>query len=200
MCEIYILRHGRTALDNLKRSDGWLDLPLSDKGRLGLIQAQQYLKMEKVATIHAAPLRRTEETAHIIASGVIHGPNVKTAPAAMTWDLGVLAGTPKEESKPKVKRLLAHPTEKPMGGETHNAFRKRYMDWFDGLVAEAEESGEPVVVIVSGTNARLLGAELLGNSDAIDLDEGGLAVLHHEDGKWHEQILFGDENKSPYIS
>ena len=32
---IYVMRHGRTALDALKRSDGWLDFPLTDDGRRG---------------------------------------------------------------------------------------------------------------------------------------------------------------------
>ena len=30
---IYLMRHGRTALDPMHRSDGWLDLPLSEKGQ-----------------------------------------------------------------------------------------------------------------------------------------------------------------------
>ena len=66
MCIVYLLRHGRTAMDVLKRSDGWLDLPLSDKGRMGLIEAQQYLKLEPLLAIYAPPLRRAQETAHIL--------------------------------------------------------------------------------------------------------------------------------------
>lgn len=201
MCEIYILRHGRTAMDVLKRSDGWLDLPLSDKGRMGLIEAQQYLKLEKLGCIYAPPLRRTMETAHIVQSGMIKEPDVKEAKEAITWDLGVLMGTPKVDSKPKVEDLLEHPDKKPMGGESYNAFKKRYMSWFRKVVTESEKGGKPILIVCSGSNARLLGSVLFNDPDKIDLDEGGLAVLRREgDSQWHEEIIFGDENESPYIS
>ena len=37
---LYIARHGKTALDPTHRSDGWLDLPLTDDGRVRLITMQ----------------------------------------------------------------------------------------------------------------------------------------------------------------
>ena len=192
MCTIYLMRHGRTSMDVLKRSDGWLDLPLSDKGRMGLIPAQQYLKLEPLSHIYAAPLRRTQETAHILESGILKHPNVVPAHKAMTWNLGVLAGTPKTESKPKVKRLLAEPSVAPMGGESHNAFKKRYMNWFDTRVAQAKRSGKPILIVCSGSNLRLLGMELFDDSHVMNLSEGGLVALTQMGGKWHHELVFGD--------
>lgn len=191
-CTIYLLRHGRTAMDTLKRSDGWLDLPLSDRGRIGLIPAQQYLKLEPLKTIYAAPLRRTQETAHIVQSGVLKGPDVIPAPKAMTWDLGVLSGTRKEESRPKIKQLINAPEERPIGGETHNEFRKRFMSWFKERVREARGDGKPLLIVCSGSNLRLLGTELFDDQDAFNLDEGGLVCLNNVDGQWHKEVIFGD--------
>lgn len=192
MCTVYLMRHGKTSMDVLKRSDGWLDLPLSDKGRMGLIPAQQYLKLEPLSKIYAAPLRRTQETAHIIESGVLKHPDIVSAPKAMTWNLGVLAGTPKSESKPKVKQLLANPTEAPMGGESYNAFKKRYMNWFDTRVAQAKRSGKPIMIVCSGSNLRLLGKVLFDDQDVLNLGEGGLVALTQMGGKWHHETVFGD--------
>jgi broad specificity phosphatase PhoE len=197
---IYLMRHGRTAMDVLKRSDGWLDLPLSDKGRMGLIPAQQHLKLEPLADIYAPPLKRTIETAHIIQSGVIKAPNVVAAPAAMTWNLGVLCGIPKSEAKPKVKELLAHPDTKSIGGESYNDFKKRVMTWFKARVKEVKASGKPILIVCSGSNLRLLGTVLFKNRDEFNLDEGGLVKLQQIDGKWHAQTLIGDAADPEEIS
>jgi len=200
MCEIYLMRHGRTSMDVLKRSDGWLDLPLSDKGRMGLIPAQQHLKLEPLRTIYAAPLRRTHETANILESGILKRPDVVTTPKAMTWNLGVLAGMRKDEAKPKVKRLLANPSEAPMGGESYNAFKKRYMAWFNTRAEQATKSGKPILIICSGSNLRLLGKVLFGDQDVMNLDEGGLVKLTKMGDKWHHQTLFGDGADADEIS
>lgn len=197
---IYLLRHGRTAMDALKRSDGWVDLPLSDKGRMGLIEPQQYLKLEPVAKIYSPPLRRTEETAHIIASGMMHKPDVLTTPKAMTWNLGVLAGAHKEQNRPKVKRLLANPDEVPLGGESYNEFKKRYMGWFQTRAEQSRRAGKPILLICSGSNLRLVSEILLDDRDKLNLDEGGLAVLHYAKGSWHAEVLFGDKAEEDEIS
>lgn len=200
MCTIYLMRHGSTPMDVLKRSDGWLDLPLSDKGRMGLVPGQQYLKLEPLKTIYAAPLRRTCETAQIIESGVMTRPDVVTSEKAMTWNLGVLAGLRKEEAKPKVKRLLETPNEAPMGGESYNAFKRRYMGWFKTRTEQAKKSNKPILIIASGSNLRLLGKVLFGDPKVMNLDEGGLVKLTELRGKWHHEAVFGDPADEDEIS
>ena len=195
---IYLMRHGRTPMDALKRSDGWLDLPLSDKGRMGLIPAQQHLKLEPIKAVHAPPLRRTQETAHIVASGLLKNPVTYSCPEAMTWNLGVLAGIPKEEARPKVKELLAHPDTKPIGGESYNEFKKRFMTWFKKRAKEAKDG--PILIVCSGSNLRLLGTVLFKNRDEFNLDEGGLVKLRQIDGKWHAQTLIGEDADPEEIS
>jgi probable phosphoglycerate mutase len=192
------MRHGRTALDPLHRSDGWLDLPLSDKGRMGLIPAQQLLKLEPIKAIYSSPLRRTTETAHIVASGIVRCPSTHQAQPCSTWNLGVMAGMPKEETKPKVKELLAKPDTAPMGGESYNAFKKRFMSWFRERVRAAGE--KPILIVLSGSCLRLLGTVLFNNSKEIDLDEGGLAALHQEKGAWHAQRLIGEDADPAEVS
>lgn len=197
---IYLLRHGRTAMDALKRSDGWVDLPLSDKGRMGLIEPQQYLKLEPIMKIFTAPLRRTEETAHIVASGMMHKPDVSPTSKAMTWNLGVLAGAQKEQNRPKVKRLLANPDQVPLGGESYSAFKARYMRWFEKRAEQSVKAGKPILIIGSGSNLRLLSECLLGDKDILNLEEGGLAVLHCENGTWHAEVVFGDKAEKDEVS
>ena len=76
MKTIYVMRHGHTVLDVDKRSDGWLDMPLSDAGLESLIEAQQYLKMVPLTKIIASDLKRTKQTAEVIESGTMSDPKI----------------------------------------------------------------------------------------------------------------------------
>lgn len=196
---IYLMRHGHTVLDVDRRSDGFLDFPLSDDGRLGLIDAQQYLKTVPLDCIYAPGLKRTTETAEIIQSGTMSKPDIDKSDEGRTWNLGVLAGTPKKTGKPRVKELIANPSRAPMGGESFNDFRDRFMSWFEEM-AEEVESGKPVLYVGSGSNMRLIGQELLGDADQLDLDEGGLACLHRIGDQWHVEIVLGADDNADQVS
>jgi broad specificity phosphatase PhoE len=189
---VFVMRHGRTSLDVQSRSDGWLDLPLSDEGQLELIESQQMLKTTPLAKIYAPDLKRTRETAELVQSGVLSQPKIVIDDAAKTWNLGVLAGTKKRYSRPEVRELIADPNKKPLGGESYNSFLTRFLPWFESKVKEAAKA--PILVICSGSNLRLLGDHLLGNQDAVDLTEGGLAVLYYSGGSWGGEVLLGHED------
>lgn len=193
---IYLLRHGRTPMDTVDRSDGLIDLPLSDLGRLGLIAAQQYLKSVPLKVIYAPALRRTQETATIMKSGILSDPKIITVEESKTWDLGKLAGTPKRYSRPEVQKLIAHPAKKAPSGESYGDFRRRYMPWFHGRAAAGKK---PFMIIGSGSNFRLLGDELFNDPESLNLDEGGLAILTHS-GSWHKEIVLGEEDTTNYES
>lgn len=197
---IYLMRHGHTVLDVDKRSDGFLDFPLSDKGRLGVIDAQQYLKTVPLACVYCPDLKRTCETSHIVKSGTMSDPKVEIAPAASTWNLGVLAGTAKAVSKPKVRELMASPGTKPMGGESYAEFAARFIPWFTKMADGVLKSRKPVLYVGSGSNMRMIAQYLTGNMDNLDLDEGGLAVLHYVGKQWHIQVILGADDNADQVS
>lgn len=199
---IFLMRHGRTALDPLHRSDGWLDFPLSDEGRIGLIKAQRYLQDVSLYCIYAAPLKRTKETAEIIKSGCIHDPNIELANELKTWNLGKLTGAPKKPNKPVVLYFIEHPSETPVGGESMNDFHNRFLTWFDDQKKETIENGQPVLVVLSGSNLRAVSHQLYGDLRVLDLDEGGLGVIQYGDGSWHGSVLFGhkDDDEDEWLT
>jgi broad specificity phosphatase PhoE len=197
---IYVMRHGSTVLDVTKRSDGFLDFPLSDAGRLSLIQAQQYLKKIPLAAIYEPGLKRTAETAHIVKSGTLTDPPIVTDPAAKTWNLGILAGTRKRYGRPEVQKLIDSPLSAPPGGESFNDFQDRFLPWFQKVAKQVLKSGKPVLIVCSGSNLRLLGQTLCGDPDELDLDEGGLAELDYIGGQWYPEVLYGAEDASQEIS
>jgi broad specificity phosphatase PhoE len=197
---VYLMRHGATAMDmGSNRSDGWLDLPLTDEGRVELIQAQQMLKCVPLKVIYVPNLKRTVETGEIIASGTASDPAVVEVAQARTWNLGIIAGMKKEDGRPKVKDLKLNPTRRPPGGESYSEFKARFLAWLNPLLAKQEKAKQPCLLVMSGSNLRLIGLELFGSEDDCDLAEGGLAALHY-DGDWECEVLLGHEDASPYES
>ena len=196
---VYVMRHGHTVLDVDRRSDGWLDMPLSDDGRLSVIPAQQYLKTVPLKCIYTADLKRTEETANIIASGTLSNPDVEPAPEGRTWNLGIIAGTRKRYGRPEVQKLIDSPDKSPMGGESFNDFSDRFLPWFNEQTEDATRS-EPVLYVGSGSNLRLIAQTLFGDADDLDLDEGGLACLHKVGDQWHCEIILGEDDTQEEVS
>lgn len=188
---LYLMRHGCTALDAEHRSDGWLDMSLSPEGQLSIIPAQQYLKAIPLYSIYAPTLKRTTETAEIIASSNLGDPDIEESDEAKTWNLGTLAGTRKQYGRPAVTRLVNNPTKAPLGGESYNDFTERFLPWFQDRLDEALENEDPCLIVFSGSNLRCVGKHLFDDEDAIDLDEGGLVVLRHSGDEWHDEVLLG---------
>lgn len=193
---LYVMRHGRTVLDNEKRSDGWLDYPLSDQGRIGLINSQQFLKLAPISVVVTCSLRRCAETAHIMASGIMTHPPVGINDKSRTWNLGVLVGTKKKPTKPIVKFFMTHPDEVPEHGESLNAFRKR----FQSLLLELMKSvatGKSILLICSGSAIREISLSLTNSRDKLDLDEAGLLTLVPDGKKWKGEVLIGSKQHGP---
>jgi len=199
---IFCMRHGRTPLDGVHRSDGWLDFPLSDEGRTSLIAAQQYLKDIPLTHIYCSPLKRTIETAEIINSGVVSGAKIVTDKSAMTWNLGTLMGTRKKPNKPIVTYFMNNVEEKPMGGESFAEFRNRFLPWLEERKKEAQAGKGPILLVLSGSNLREISKQLYDDTTILDLDEGGLMIMQADAGTgpstgkgWQARVIFGIKDK-----
>lgn len=198
---MFVMRHARTVLDDEHRSDGWLDYPLSDEGRIGLLPAQQYLKMAPIKKIYCNSLRRVAETAHIIASGILSHPDIQHEDATKTWNLGSLIGTKKKPNKPIVKFYMNHPDQKPHCGESMNDFRMRALGWVFSQLKKLQSGGGPVLLVTSGSVVREISFALTGDRDTYDLDESGLLMLVSHKGKTTGQPIFGHKSeKGEYFS
>lgn len=189
---IFCMRHGQTALDKLHRSDGWLDLPLSDKGRENVVLTLvKYLKKVPITRIYTPALKRAHETAEILKSGITSDPKIITEDTSKTWNLGSLAGDPKAPNKKVVKNFLDNPSKKAPDGESYDEFTGRFDPWLENLEKEAKENG-PFLVILSGSNCRRAGEKLLGDREDLDIDESGLFVIKLDnDGKWTAEVVKG---------
>ena len=189
---IFCVRHGQTALDDLHRSDGWLDLPLNDEGRKNVVVTlAKYLKKVPITCIYTSPLKRTTETAEIMKSGITSDPKIEEVEDIKTWNLGSMAGDPKKPNKKVVKDLVANPSKKAPDGESYDEFTERFDAWMKKLEGESKDDG-PFLVVLSGSNCRRLSEVLLGDRQDLDMDEAGLFVLQpDDDGKWVAKVMKG---------
>lgn len=191
---LYVMRHGRTVLDDEHRSDGWLDYPLSDEGRVGLMTSQRFLKLIPVTKVFASTLKRVHETAEIVLSGILSGPKLTAADETRTWNMGVLIGGKKRPNKPLVKFFMAHPDQMPPHGESMHDFNRRLMTWTFQRMRELQRGEGPYLLVTSGSCCRELSRVITGDIDTLDLDEGGLMRLWPDGNRIKGEVVFGHKD------
>jgi len=67
MTDLYLVRHGETEWNRLRRIQGLTDIPLNDIGREQARRTGMLLTRRPIARVYASPLGRARETAEIIA-------------------------------------------------------------------------------------------------------------------------------------
>ena len=76
---VFLVRHGATTLSAEDRFAGETDVDLSDAGREQLHRLAARLAAEPISAVYASPMRRTLESARILAAP--HGLSVDPVPA-----------------------------------------------------------------------------------------------------------------------
>jgi broad specificity phosphatase PhoE len=83
---VYLVRHGRTALNAEGRFRGHLDPPLDEEGRREAKAVGRLLLLRPPTHVHSSPLRRAQETAEAIAQ--ITGAPISTWEDLIDLDYG----------------------------------------------------------------------------------------------------------------
>ena len=161
------MRHGQTALDDLHRSDGWIDLPLSDEGRQNVV----------------------------VALADYFDPKIEVTNKIKTWNLGDYAGQKKKPNKPLVKELLANPSKQAPNGESYDELKTRFDGFMHKMEKEVAKDG-PILLILSGSCCRRAGELYLGDRTKLDIDESGIFVIFKDGDKWTAECVdkHRDEN------
>lgn len=194
--KIYCIRHGQTALDDMHRSDGWLDMPLNDEGRKNIVVTlTDYLKDVPITTIFSADLLRCMETANILKSGITSDPSIKSAADIKTWNLGSMAGDPKKPNKETVKGLLDNPSKKAPDGESYDEFKGRFDPWIEKKQKAAKKDG-PFLLILSGSACRRVSEMLFDDRSKLDMDEAGLFEMFPQGDGWTAKVLCGERDEN----
>ena len=163
MTKIFIVRHGATDWNTLKRAQGHADIELNDEGHKQALGTARELSEEKIDAIYSSDLRRAVDTARPIAE--VHGLEVQTDPRFREIDQGEWEGLHTDEIRTRWPTLWGphrHYSARP-GGESPQQVRTRALAGLKDAVA-ANPDGRIVVVSHGGT-IRWLAAEALGYDD-----------------------------------
>jgi ribonuclease H / adenosylcobalamin/alpha-ribazole phosphatase len=163
----HLLRHGQTEHTPERRYSGRNDLPLSRTGRAEAAAAAERAKALGVDVVVASPLRRTRETAEIVA-GALDLPVVLDEDL-VELDFGDLEGLTFDEARAKhplaARRFLDDVTVAAPGGESIVDVSNRVARARRRILSQ--HAGRTVLVVSHVTPIKLLLAAGLGAGDEV---------------------------------
>lgn len=68
-CNLYLVRHGQTDWNKLKKLQGGTDIPLNNEGKMEALALQEQFTSLKFDAVYSSDLSRAKETAEIISHG-----------------------------------------------------------------------------------------------------------------------------------
>ncbi len=187
-CTVYLLRHGDTRTDAVRRYIGRTDVPLSETGNRQAGWWREELASRHFKRVICSDLRRTCETAGIIAEGRYVA--VETWPELREIDLGKWDGLSQDEVRRRFpgdyeRRGLNPAGFRPENGESFFDVSCRVMPVFEKIVSSTAE-GNILMVGHAGVNRVILSFLLempLSNLFRLGQDFGCLNVIEFSNGQ-----------------
>jgi broad specificity phosphatase PhoE len=171
---ICVVRHGETDWNTAGILQGWLDVPINERGRVQARELAHAFAAFRFSCVYTSPLRRAHETAEIIAA-MLRLPPPVGHDGLKERNFGIIQGVPKAELAELNPALLEHilkrnPDTRFEQGESMHDCATRVLDAVRDI--GSQRSGERVLVITHGWVM-----------DAITRKVRGLpqdALLHHK--------------------
>src|SRR5215471_18069220 len=195
---VFMVRHGATVLSAEDRFAGVTDVELSDEGRGQARDLAERLSREKITAVYASPLRRTVETARILAAP--HNLPTQTCDGFREVSHGHWEGMKRRDVEEKFPDEMADwekdpYTFAPAGGESGLAVTARALPALIHLVRK--HPGENILIVSHKATIRLLLSSLLGFDprryrDNLDQKPAALNIVDFRDPKRARLTLFND--------
>ena len=195
---LLLVRHGATTLSAEDRFAGSTDVALSDEGRTQASRLAARLKGEPIAAFYCSPMRRTLETASLLAEP--HQLAPVTRPGLREIDHGHWEGLTRQEVEGRFHdeylRWEEDPfTVAPSGGECGVDVMARALPVIRAIV-EAHHDQQVLVVSHKATIrliiSSLLGFDARGYRDRLDQAPACLNVIDFKDPVRARLMLFND--------
>ena len=188
VCELYLIRHGTTTLNVQNRYRGRRDVPLDAQGWADAVEAARALSPLTLAAVYAGPLRRTINTAQVIADEC-RIPDVRILHGLVNLDYGEWEGMTSEEAAmfdPEAFQRYKEAPDKAIcpNGERLTDAQRRMVEAIT-LIGE-RHAGERVAAVTHAVMIRLVAATILdlrGDRWRIPVGRGSLTRFEVEDGE-----------------
>ena len=205
---LFELRHGETKANKGKLFRGLKDYPLDDAGREAARAAGQWLKKNaNIKRIVHSPLGRAKETARIVAD-ILGVTDIAEDERLLPWNVGALAGKPRDENKHILTYLIDNPSVKAphdseLGSESLNDFRGTIREAVKEYLAEATPENQILLATHSSdiieTEAMISGREARPE-DAEVVEPGGLLAVSRDGDDYKTDAVFGKVKEGTFGS
>jgi probable phosphoglycerate mutase len=195
---VFLVRHGATILSAEDRYAGSVDAALSDVGRAQARSLGVRLAGEPLAAAYASPMSRAQDTAALITTG--RGLDLVAVPELRETDHGHWEGRTRDDVRSEFPEEYARwerdPfTFAPSSGETGLQVLARALPAF--LALSARHADRSILVVSHKATIRLvvsalLGVELRGYRDRLDMSPCGLSILDVKSEAVARLVLFND--------
>lgn len=188
VAELYLVRHGTTTLNVQNRYRGRRDVPLDAQGWADAVDAARALSPLDLTAVYAGPLRRTINTAQVIADEC-RIPDVRILHGLINLDYGIWEGMTSEEAAMYDPEMFKQYKTSPdtaicPNGERLSDAQGRMIEAVQ-LIGERHK-GERVAGITHAVMIRLVVSKLLnlpGEEWRIPVGRGSLTKFEVENGQ-----------------
>ena len=133
---VWVIRHGESEANRNGLLTGWLDVPLTEKGREEAALVNQLLSGVRFDKIYSSDLLRAKSTAEIALPGCAY----ETLPALCEINVGTIAGQPLAVVRGEDIRPLTKEGYSAFGGESRAEFRDRVEAFMKTVEGEGFEN------------------------------------------------------------
>ena len=166
MAKLVLLRHGESQWNLENRFTGWVDIPLTDKGRAEAVEAGK-----RIADIHfdrgftSVLIRAIESMECALRGAGQSGIPIERDKALNERMYGDLQGLNKDETAAKYGAEQVHIWRRsydvpPPGGESLKDTAARTLPYFRASILPHVEKGENIIVVAHGNSLRSIVMEL----------------------------------------
>lgn len=191
MAKLALVRHGQSLWNLENRFTGWVDVPLTDRGRLEARQAGERLRDIHFDVAYTSVLSRAQETLDIILQVIDQRPPVIRDQALNERHYGDLQGLNKQRTAERfgadqVKLWRRSYDVAPPGGEALKNTAERTLPFFDRAILGDVMQGKNVLVVAHGNSNRSIVMKLDGltKEQVIALELGtGVPLIYEMNAK-----------------
>ena len=187
---MYLVRHGRTELNQNNCFRGNKDVPLSKEGRGDVEEAGEFLQSldaEPLFIISSNKVRATE-SAKILSD--MFGAPVHETPELGALDVGKFSGKPRnKENVEELQKYIQNPETPIPGGESLDDFKSRVVPALEECFRLSCENGLGLVICHSSI-IHEVGSQLYGDHTTLVVEPGGVVVVGFDDGKPTAETIF----------
>lgn len=181
-----LLRHGESLWNEENRFTGWVDVPLTDKGREEAIRAGLLLKKYKFDVAYTSKLQRAIETLDLVLLTLGYDIPVIKDEHLNERHYGDLQGLNKEETariygEEQVKLWRRSYKVRPPNGESLEDTQKRTVPFFKNTIMLDLKNGKNVLVVAHGNSLRsiVMFLENISEEDIPNLEiPTGLPIIY----------------------